>query len=381
MRPKSLLLLALALGCGLVASIGISQVMENNKQGPTGVATEKIYVAQVNINTGDPISADMVMLKEWPKGDIPQGALGDISQVEDRRPRTPIFKGEAILESKLLNPGEKGADPTAQIPKGYRIVPISVRADTGAAGLLRPGDRVDVQWYVARNPQLGIRETVSKTILHNVRVFAIDQSVVRAPGADEQPTLAKTISLLLSPADANKVQLATKIGEVSLIPRNPDDPSANNMSRVTFKDLFEEKEAGKGSRFKEQGRDETANGSEQSGFLATIARNMRAGMAAATAMQQAQPPWEMEVVRGGEVALERFDASTGKPLRQMTSVSAPYGGSMIGFGQPIGPRDSDVGEFPITNPSPTAEDTNGERSTVPPKADSDDGAPDFPIDL
>ena len=54
MRPKSLLLLALALGCGLIASIGISQVMEKNK-GDGTVVKEPIYIAKHTINLGDPI--------------------------------------------------------------------------------------------------------------------------------------------------------------------------------------------------------------------------------------------------------------------------------------------------------------------------------------
>jgi pilus assembly protein CpaB len=374
MRPKSLLLLALALGCGLVASIGISQVMENNKQGPSGVEKESIYVAKVNINTGDPISSEMVMLKDWPKADIPQGAIRDMSELEDRRPRTPIFANEAILESKLLNPGDKSADPTQQIPKGYRIVPVPVRADTGVAGLVRPGDRVDLQWYVARNPQFGIQETVSKTILHNVRVFAVDQTVVRPTTGDEQPTLAKTITVLVNPEDANKLQLAMKVGEISLIGRHPDDPSAEDNTRLTLRDLIDDNQSYKGSRSSEQGYGDEE--SAQGGFLSGLVSKLTSGAAAAAAMQGAQPPWTMEVVLGGEVQLERFDAATGKPIRHFSGDSSYYGA----YGPIQGGFDPELGENPITIPAPKTEDSNGERSKVPSK-DPEDQALDFPIDL
>ena len=60
MRPKSLLLLALALGCGLVASIGISQVMDRNGHPDAKIETVPIYVALHNINLGDPIDAKML---------------------------------------------------------------------------------------------------------------------------------------------------------------------------------------------------------------------------------------------------------------------------------------------------------------------------------
>ena len=80
MKPKSLLLLALAGGCGLVASIGISQVMDKNAQRGPALETAPIYVALHNINLGDPIDATMVSLMEWPKDKIPPGAL---TQIED----------------------------------------------------------------------------------------------------------------------------------------------------------------------------------------------------------------------------------------------------------------------------------------------------------
>ena len=108
MRPKSLLLLVLALGCGLVASIGISQVMDRNAKRPQAVETVPIYVALHNINLGDPIDAKMVSLQEWPKDKVPRGAISKLEELEGRRPRTAIIEGEPILEGKLLAPGQIG---------------------------------------------------------------------------------------------------------------------------------------------------------------------------------------------------------------------------------------------------------------------------------
>ena len=75
MRPKSLILLALALGCGLVASLGISQVLDSKNGQVAVVETVPIYVALHNINLGDPIDEGMVSLEEWPKSKVPVGAI------------------------------------------------------------------------------------------------------------------------------------------------------------------------------------------------------------------------------------------------------------------------------------------------------------------
>ena len=96
MRPKSLVLLALALGCGLVASIGISQVLDGNNK-PAPVETAPIYVALQNINVGDPMTDKMVALEEWPRDKVPVGAISTWEDLEDRRPRHPRDAGRKAM--------------------------------------------------------------------------------------------------------------------------------------------------------------------------------------------------------------------------------------------------------------------------------------------
>jgi pilus assembly protein CpaB len=238
MRPKSLLLLVLALGCGLVASIGISQVLEKNGR-PTAVETVPIYVALHNINLGDPIDANMLSLEEWPKDKVPRGAISNLEDLQGRRPRTAIIEGEPILEGKLLAPGQI-ADPIRSIPKGFRLKTIAVDAEKSAAGLLGPGDRVDVQLFVRKDARAGIEQAKSKVILQNIRVFAVDQTVQRSPDGGDERTIAKTVSLLLTPEQASKLTLAENLGEVSLIPRNPDDEDSHVTAEISTDELFGE---------------------------------------------------------------------------------------------------------------------------------------------
>ena len=73
-----------------------------------------------------------------------------LEDLEGRRPRTTIVGGTPILEAQLLASGET-ADPVANIPDGYRLSTISVNAEKSAAGLLSPGDRVDVQLFMSAN--------------------------------------------------------------------------------------------------------------------------------------------------------------------------------------------------------------------------------------
>ena len=87
MRPKSIALLLLALGCGLVASIGITEVMaKRNADSSAGTGeTQPIFVAMTDIGLGDQLTSQVLKLEQWPKDKVPQGSISRIEDVEGRR--------------------------------------------------------------------------------------------------------------------------------------------------------------------------------------------------------------------------------------------------------------------------------------------------------
>jgi pilus assembly protein CpaB len=313
----------MALGCGLVASIGISQVMDRKPS--VTLETVPIYVAKHNINLGDPINKEMLQLEEWPKNKVPRGAISNLEDLENRRPRTAIIEGEPILEAKLLAPGEV-SDPIGNIPKGMRLKTISVDAEKSAGGLLRPGDRVDVQLFVKKDQRIGIETAQSKIILQNVRVFAVDQTVQRsADGADER-TIAKTVSLMLTPEQASKLTLAEQVGEITLIPRNPDDEEIADWNEFKIEDLLAsggDDEAN--SRKKEQGSDGEPDTDALAGAIRTATSSL--------------PPFRMEIIEAQNFREALFDAETGRPIRGVQQETLP--------GPTVGPSQSPTAESPL----------------------------------
>jgi pilus assembly protein CpaB len=367
MRPKSLLLLVLALGCGLVASIGISQVLERNANQNGDVETAPIYIAVHNINLGDPIDASMVSLQEWPKDRIPPGAVAQLDDLKGRRPRTAIIQGEPILDGKLLKPGQL-ADPITSIPKGFRLKTISVDATKSAAGLLSPGDRVDIQVFVKLGSHNGAESSKSKIILQNIRVFAVDQTVQRSRDGAEEHAVAKTISLLLTPEQATKMNLAEHMGEISLIPRNPDDEEAANTAEYASDDLLSD--GGKSSRKQEQvsEKPEEKKPSPVSSLLAAIQEHV----------PPPKPPFHMEIVEAQDVREVLFDAETGRPIRDQAAPGKP---GKPGSAAPL----SSGASLPAANVAPAATPPAGAQpgSDGIPSADagSSQDQENFPIDL
>lgn len=222
MRPKSIVLLVVALGCGLIASIGINQAM--TKPVPTQLVegeTTQIVVAKTDIQIGDPIKSEVINLEAWPKDKVPPGALTSLDDVIGRRARTRLFAGEPIIDQKLLGKGETGEDAVTHIPKGMRVVSIRVDAVSGAANLIKPGNRVDVMVHLQENPQRGIMKTTTQTFLQHIKVFAVDDVFRR--DTDGTTSNAKTVSLLVTPEQAEKVMMATELGTVRLAMRSADD--------------------------------------------------------------------------------------------------------------------------------------------------------------
>lgn len=243
MRPKSLILIIIALGCGLVASIGISQVLEQQSAQPVPqVEMENIFVALEDIDINEQIKPEMIKLEPWPADKIPEGAIRELENVEERRPRSRLFAGEVILEGKLFGSDEdQGASKL--IPKGYRVHSVRVTAESSASGLILPGDRVDVLVYlqVMNQNNRSQKKQMTRTILTNCRVFAVNEQIHRETDSQGNSIAAKTVSLLVNPKQVEILVLASRLGSLSLSLRPPDetgDDEAGTTDDATISELL-----------------------------------------------------------------------------------------------------------------------------------------------
>ena len=242
MKARSIALLMLALGCGLVASIGITQVIGNRDKGPDQTAgdTSSIFVAKEDILFGEPLTPDLLRLESWPKGKV-KGALSRIEDIEGRRTRSKFYAGEPILENKLFAKGASEQGYSIKIPKGSRVVAVKVDRVSGS-GLILPGDRVDVLVHLIRNPTKGVLETSTRTILQDVRVFAVND-IVETQEKGEEAMSAQTISLLVTPEHAQVVMLAEELGNIRLIMRSPEDDEIPSLEGISPAELLGTAEA------------------------------------------------------------------------------------------------------------------------------------------
>jgi pilus assembly protein CpaB len=238
MRPKSLALLLLALGCGLVASIGITRVMTKPGEGENTAAATGILVAATDIAMNDRLTPEMVKMVQWPKDTTPPGAISKLEDIENRRARTKIFAGESILDKRLTGKGAGLQSASDSIPVGYRVVPVKVDLVSGGSDLIMPGNRVDVMLHLVRDPNRGINETVTRTILQDIKVFAVNDVLDMEKEKDGSKSIAaKTISLLVTPQQAATMMLATQTGVVNLVMRSAEEDKKDGRVEARISQL------------------------------------------------------------------------------------------------------------------------------------------------
>jgi len=140
--------------------------------------------------------------------------------------RRSLSPGDPLLAADLLRPGDRGF-LAAVLGPDMRAVTVGVDAVSGTAGLIWPGDRVDLvltQQLEAQELPAG-RRFAAETVLADARVIAIDQQLVQgATGeAPDRDRTVRTVTLETTPRDAERVAVAVRLGRLSVVVRSASE--------------------------------------------------------------------------------------------------------------------------------------------------------------
>ena len=215
MKVNSLLLFGIAIGCGLVAMLGLKQYMNRNQK--QEVETVDILVATADIAAGGRLDETNTSFMTFPKDSAPAEAVTSREQINEMTYRTALVAGETIMIAKLSD--EVGA--AAEIPPGYRLLTVPVNATTSHSGLLLPGNRVDIMVTFKRRTRDGMVPD-TKTVLRYIEVFATDK-IRDTSSTDIQDVNSKNVSLLVTDEQAPTLLKAMNKGELQLAMRSKAD--------------------------------------------------------------------------------------------------------------------------------------------------------------
>lgn len=215
---RLLIVLLVALGAAAAASFAAYRAIQQMPVREVEVASVQIVVASRALPVGSLLTKDDVKLVSWPARAVVPGSFTSIDAVANRGIIAPLAENEPLTESKLAAAGT-GAGLPPTIPQGMRAMSLRVNEVVGVAGFVVPGTRVDVLVTLRRG-----EESLSRLILNNVTILAsgtrIDQVKAQQEG---QPIPTTVVTVLVTPADAERLALASQQGNITLVLRNPLD--------------------------------------------------------------------------------------------------------------------------------------------------------------
>lgn len=174
-----------------------------------------VVVATQDIPAGTKLSSAMLKITDWPKAAVFKDPVASLEETVDRVVNITVLQGEPLLRSKLAPQGEKGG-LSAQLQNGKRAVAVKVNEIVGVAGFALPGNFVDVMV----NTQDGQSNLISKIVLERIQVLAVAQDL---SSTEYKPKLVNAVTLEVTPAQAEAIDLARSIGTLSLVLRNQRD--------------------------------------------------------------------------------------------------------------------------------------------------------------
>jgi len=226
LRVALVALMALGLtGFGTVAWIATRPPSQPSAAAP---ATVKLVTSARALHAGSLLKPEDLATAEIPAADARAAAFHDTPETRSSllgaMVRRSLIAGEPISADAVLRPGDHGFLAAVLAP-GTRAVTVGVDAISGSAGLIWPGDHVDLilTQTIEDKAAPAAKRFAAETVLTNVRVIAIDQHLIEGASADTpEPKGARTVSLEVTPHQAEAVTVAMRLGHLSLVVRSAD---------------------------------------------------------------------------------------------------------------------------------------------------------------
>jgi pilus assembly protein CpaB len=231
MNLKKVLPLSAALIMGLIAARLVVQISHKKNEAPAGPRMVKIVSATHDVAPGDALNGDAMSVADISAESAPPNGFADPGELGGRVAAVTITKGQAIVES-LLAPKGTASGLQAVIPAGMRAVTIDINEVSGVAGFVTPGSRVDLLEPIHDD---AANQFVSRCLVQDVLVSAVG---VRTTGPLTDPQTAHSVTLIVTPKQAQLIDLAAMNGRARLVLRSANDNRTEDLSPLAMDDLL-----------------------------------------------------------------------------------------------------------------------------------------------
>jgi pilus assembly protein CpaB len=237
MKAARLVVLGVAVAAGGIAAYVASGRKPAPEAPPAPVVqleTVEVLVAKADLDRGQVLGDSDIGWQAWPKASananfVTKSARPDaIEQFKGGIVRVPLAAGQPIYDPMVVSAKGSGF-LAAVLPKGMRAVALSISPESDAGGFILPEDHVDI--LLTRHDKTAEKATatetiVSDTILRNVRVLAVDQTVEDKNG--QKVVVGKTATIEVTPRQAEALEAAHQMGSLSLSLRSLADSQSTH---------------------------------------------------------------------------------------------------------------------------------------------------------
>ncbi len=198
------------------------------------ISRVEVLIPRIEIASGTSLSPEMFELKSIPEKEALRNSLHAAVEVQGFYAKALLVPGQPITRD-YLTPVKPASEVIGEIPEGYRAVTIRVDERTSVEGWARAGARVDVVW----SSRLEGKPMIS-VIVENAKILSAERQVNPHPENQENKPapIPTTVTLLVAAEDANRIQLASVSGTMSLSLRGGNDSKANKSAPLTIDDLI-----------------------------------------------------------------------------------------------------------------------------------------------
>lgn len=241
MRRDVVLALFLASTSGLFAALGAYNWMPMRektlvlKPEVPQIDLTTVVVAKKDLAFGSRVLSEQLEETKWPADNIPEGAFKTIAELFNEQQNRVVLEAlranEPVLKGKISGPGQR-ATLSSMLGDGMKAVSIKINDVVGVGGFVMPGDFVDILLVVEEREDDDRKKpkhpAYSDLLLERIRVLGVDQSFDLK---QQEPKLGNTVTVEVSLADAQKIALAQKIGQLSLVLRSTGHLAVTNKAR------------------------------------------------------------------------------------------------------------------------------------------------------
>jgi pilus assembly protein CpaB len=229
MRAKTILAMLFLVSLGVAAMVVLRSLPQKSEAAPEAAGREEILVAAMPLAAGTLLRAPDVTWQAISRPAEPGEIVRPSAPVREAQPkldeevrsevygaalRGSVSPGDPVRRGGIVKPGDRDFLQIV-LSLGARAIAIPVATGGASTGLLNPGDRVDVILTQKFNDSAAplTRRSVSETVVENLRVLVIDAMDAKMAAGN---TFGRTVTLEVKPDQAEKINVATELGKLSL---------------------------------------------------------------------------------------------------------------------------------------------------------------------